>query len=186
MAQPLKPCFGVGSCEPPTDSLAQKPKGPARFAQLGKRGRICWKQTWNTKMGNQVHAGGCQCGAVRITATDEPKWVATCHCTDCRKATGAAMATYAGFSSEAADISGGAYKEFESSPGTFRGFCETCGAWLTYRSTRWADEVHFHVGAFEDPDAFAPQVNVYTVEKLSWVQLEPNLPELRKTSAEED
>jgi len=137
-------------------------------------------------MGKNTHKGGCQCGAVRITTTGAPNWIATCHCADCRRATGAAMATYVGFNADAAEISGASYTEFESSAGTFRGFCKTCGARLTYRSPNWEKEIHFHVGALDDADAFAPDGNVYTKEKLDWVQLEAGLPAFESVPSAED
>lgn len=130
-------------------------------------------------MSSDLHKGACQCGVVRIEASGAPKWVATCHCSDCRKATGAAMATFAGFDSENVKLTGVAFHEFESSPGVFRGFCLSCGARLTYRSARWPDELHLHIGALDDANDLAPQGNVFTKEKLDWVTLEPGLPAYR-------
>jgi len=36
--------------------------------------------------------GGCLCGAVRYELTQAPVWAHSCHCSRCRKATGAAFA----------------------------------------------------------------------------------------------
>jgi Glutathione-dependent formaldehyde-activating enzyme len=46
------------------------------------------------------YSGGCLCGAVRYTVTGEIKDVSHCHCSMCRKAHGAAFATYASVSSQ--------------------------------------------------------------------------------------
>lgn len=137
-------------------------------------------------MSDDIHKGHCQCGAVRLRAKGPPNWVATCHCVDCRRATGAAMATYAGFDSGKAVIKGEKFSEYESSPGTFRGFCATCGSRLTFRSTKWAGELHIHTGALDDADALAPRGNVFVKEKLAWVVLEPDLPAFNTVTGAED
>jgi hypothetical protein len=137
-------------------------------------------------MGAEHHQGGCQCGAVKIEAEGAPNWTATCHCADCRRATGAAMAGYAGFDADKVTVSGDSFREFESSPGVFRGFCETCGARLTYRSARWPKELHIHIGALADANDLAPRGNVFVKEKLGWVVLEPDLPAFQTVASEED
>jgi hypothetical protein len=45
--------------------------------------------------------GGCLCGDVRYRATGEAEWVGNCHCTICRKVSGAAFGTMAVFSNDA-------------------------------------------------------------------------------------
>jgi len=128
-------------------------------------------------VGDKTHVGRCQCGAVGIEADGDPIWTGTCHCASCRKATGAAAAAYAGYDRTKTEVTGDNFVEFESSPGTFRGFCSRCGSRLTYRSeTLYPTELHFHVGAFDDADFFAPQANANVREKLAWVQLEKELP----------
>lgn len=137
-------------------------------------------------MSDDMHKGACQCGAVTIEAKGAPNWAATCHCADCRRATGAAMAAYVGFDSDKVQINGQSYREHESSPGVFRGFCETCGARLTYRSKQWPGEVHLHTGALDEANRFAPQGNVFVKDKLDWVALESGLPAFNTVSGAED
>jgi len=122
---------------------------------------------------------------VKIEVLGDPLWTATCHCADCRRATGAASSAFAGYEVAKCQISGARYTEYESSPGVYRGHCGACAARLTFRGAKWLDQIHFHIGAFDDPDAFAPRANVNVREKLSWVQLEDGLPALATTSADE-
>lgn len=133
---------------------------------------------------NVIQRGRCLCGAVRIEARGKPGWVARCHCSDCRHATGAEASVFAGYTEDTARVSGEAYAEHESSPGVFRGFCTTCGTRLSYRSAAWPGEFHLHVGIMEDANAFAPKGNVMTSEKLSWVRLEPDLTNRPKFSGD--
>ena len=50
---------------------------------------------------DQTRTGGCRCGAVRYRAVGKPKWVAHCHCKDCRKQTSAGYATWLGYETTA-------------------------------------------------------------------------------------
>ena len=43
----------------------------------------------------QTIQGGCLCGAMRYEATGRPYNITHCHCTDCRRSSGAAFVTWA-------------------------------------------------------------------------------------------
>lgn len=118
--------------------------------------------------GGAVRSGGCQCGAVRFEAIGAPKFVGNCHCTDCRKATGAAFSTYVGFLSDQVRWSGEARKTSESSSGVKRGFCGKCGSPLSYQGYKWAGETHLFIGGFDDPSGLVPTGDVFSHEALAW------------------
>lgn len=115
--------------------------------------------------------GGCLCGAVRYRARGEPKWVAYCHCESCRRATGAPMASYAGFAAERFAYIAGAPARFASSPGVTRSFCGRCGTPLTYEGARWPGEVHVLIGTLDRPEDFVPTRDAFVEEKLPWLHL---------------
>ena len=73
--------------------------------------------------GEAIHDGGCLCGAVRYRAVGAPSWVSHCHCESCRRATGGAIATWAGFPKDHFEVLAGEITRFASSPGVQRGFC---------------------------------------------------------------
>jgi hypothetical protein len=56
------------------------------------------------------HTGGCRCGAVRFEASVEPNHVSYCHCSDCRKATGAPVTAFVGFAADQVSLTGDALK----------------------------------------------------------------------------
>ena len=134
------------------------------------------------RMTSDAGNGGCLCGAVRFQTDGAAKWVAHCHCNSCRRTTGAAMTTYAGFARGHVKFVKGAVKAFASSPGVSRGFCATCGTPLSYEGERWPDEIHLFVCTFDDPASFRPQAHVYTAEQLPWLQIDDDLRRYAKTA----
>jgi hypothetical protein len=119
------------------------------------------------------HSGRCLCGAVRYRAAGAPKWIANCHCESCRRATGAPMASYAGFAAERFAYTAGAPARFSSSPGVTRSFCGRCGTPLTYEGARWPGEVHVLIGTLDRPEDFVPTRDAFAEEKLPWLHLAP-------------
>jgi hypothetical protein len=122
-------------------------------------------------MAEPEHTGGCLCGAVRYRAQGAPKWIANCHCASCRRATGAPMATFAGFETGRFSYAAGRPVRFPSSPGVVRSFCGLCGTPLTYEGARWPGEVHVLVGSLDRPEDFAPTRNAFAEERLPWLHL---------------
>lgn len=120
-------------------------------------------------MNQPVREGGCSCGRIRFQAAGEPRFVANCHCTDCRRATSAAFSTWAGFSDDQLTWHG-ERREYASSPGVKRGFCGICGTPLSYQGSKWPGETHILVGTFDKPDAFTPSCDVFVDDALSWAR----------------
>lgn len=108
--------------------------------------------------------GGCQCGALRVTAKGPPRRVGICHCLDCRKHHGALFYAAAIFPAQAVEISGKArlYKG--------RGFCPTCGGSVFART---GDEVELHLGTLDAPGLFTPDYEGWMVRREPWL---PDLP----------
>jgi len=119
-------------------------------------------------MNEEIHQGGCMCGAVRFETTGAPKFVSRCHCQSCRKATGAAFSTWVGFKDEQLRWLTGPRAFHASSPGVKRGFCAKCGSPLTYAGEDWAGETHILIGAFDDPAVFTPGADVFCEDALAW------------------
>ncbi len=133
---------------------------------------------------DSIHEGGCLCGAVRYRVTGEPRWVAHCHCRDCRRASGGAVVTWAGFSETAYETIAGEPALHASSPGVSRGFCAACGSPMTFQSTRWPGETHVGVGTLDEPGDFPPKAHVYAGERLPWLHIDEHLKSFDKTPQE--
>ena len=100
------------------------------------------------------HNGQCRCRAVRLTASGPPSLVANCHCKSCRKATGAAFATFADYDRARVQIDG-PVSAYQSSPGIERLFCGVCGSPVAYSEAN-AQEINIHIGVFGDAHLFKP------------------------------
>jgi len=129
-----------------------------------------------------TRSGGCQCGRVRFEARGKPIWSAHCHCADCRRATAAALATFAGFERECVRFVSGEPASYQSSLGVVRRFCPGCGTPISYESERWPGEIHLYVCTFDNPEAIEPRAHVYVSEQLSWLHLSDGLPRHEKSS----
>jgi hypothetical protein len=114
-------------------------------------------------MSDAHYAGGCLCGAVRLTARGERFRVGICHCMDCRKHHhGAVFHTFAVFPESAVEIIGrtAAYKN--------RHFCPTCGSSLFGRN---GDAIDIHVGCLDATSEVTPTYENWVVRREAWLPL---------------
>src|SRR5215203_1283128 len=115
--------------------------------------------------------GGCLCGAVRFRAFGEPVTVAWCHCSSCRKHTGAPAACYADYLRHSVEFLKGRPAHFQSSAGVLRGFCAECGSTLTFEEAAAPDMLFLHIGSFDEPQVFRPVASSHGSERLPWVRV---------------
>lgn len=120
--------------------------------------------------------GGCLCGAIRYETVGEPTTVGHCHCTLCRRASGAAFVTWAVFPAGAFAFTKGAPKIIRSSPKAERAFCGACGTPLWFRYTEGPADVDVTAATFDNPSEFVPQYAIWTSSRLPWLELEGHLP----------
>ncbi len=110
--------------------------------------------------------GRCLCGDVRWTARAAPKLVHHCHCTMCRRWTGAAFATLVWFERSDVDWQGAPHC-FRSSPIAVRSHCARCGTPLALaydgRTT-----LALVAGTLDEPERIAPVHNYGCESLLSW------------------
>ena len=121
--------------------------------------------------------GGCQCGAVRFDVAGEPVHRALCHCSDCRRSSGAPMVGWAAYAEADVHVTAGDPKVYASSPGVERRFCGTCGTGLFYRNPAVLPGLlDVQICTLDDPEAAAPQVHIQTAERVGWTQTLDALP----------
>ncbi len=122
------------------------------------------------------YSGRCLCGAVTYRCDAPPHWQMHCHCESCRRATGAAFASFFGVADGTWAWTGVPPATFTSSPGVTRQFCATCGTPMGYRADRFPGEQHFYAGTLDDPARYTPSAHVHFAEHLPWANLHDTLP----------
>lgn len=120
-------------------------------------------------------SGRCMCGAVTWTYPGRTTRNLVCHCTDCQRATSSPVTAFLGLKSEQLRWNGN-IEHYESSAGTFRGFCPACGTRLYFRSIRWPDETHVHAATLANPADYRPDAQVLVRSRAAWLDLLPALP----------
>ena len=123
-----------------------------------------------------LHTGGCLCGAVRFHARGKPLLVEHCHCSMCRKASGAPVVTSANFPSASFRWTKGRLKFHRSSPKSRRGFCARCGSQLTFRYDGRDDYVSVNVGCLDHPERVTPECHIYVADAIPWMLHKDGLP----------
>ncbi len=124
-----------------------------------------------------MYEGGCLCGAVRYRATQDPLWVMHCHCGMCRKMSGAAFSTGAGFAPETFAWTKGAPTRYRSSAKATRGFCSRCGSKLTWESLERSGVFSVSLGSLDRPEVMRPQSHNWATTRLPWLPLHDGLPQ---------
>lgn len=126
-------------------------------------------------------SGGCHCGAVRYEVEGEPIHAALCHCTDCRKSSGAPMVAWAAFREENFRVTQGEAVTHNSSGTSMRSFCPRCGSGLWFRNGEVLPGlVDIQSATLDDPDALPPGAHIQTAERISWMETAHSLPEFKR------
>jgi hypothetical protein len=119
--------------------------------------------------------GGCFCGALRYEAGGTPYYRTNCHCSICRRTTGAAFVSW--FTVPRADFRWvhGEPVHFRSTPEAVRSFCGRCGTQLTFERDM-LDELDITTCSLDDPESLPPQDHTYASSRLAWIKLADGLP----------
>lgn len=111
--------------------------------------------------------GGCQCGAVRYSASAVLDTSHICHCRMCQKAVGNFFAALVGIPRDAFEWTRGEPAVFHSSDPVTRGFCKDCGTPLTYDFTT-SKHLNVTTGSLDDPAALPPKMQFGVEAQLPW------------------
>ena len=120
--------------------------------------------------------GQCHCGAIRYSMTTAVQHHALCHCSDCRRHSGAPLVGWALVGNGEIDIQGTA-KVYASSEHGRRHFCANCGTGLFYSNDAiFPGQIDVQTATLDNPDAIPAQAQIQTAERIGWMEKLNDLP----------
>jgi len=117
--------------------------------------------------------GGCLCGGVRYELSAPFRRANFCHCSRCRKHTGAAASVQGRVPREGFTLLSGAelIETYRPQGGMAKAFCRVCGSSL-FGGT-WPDgpEVSIRLGTLDDDPGIRPQYHSFAADVPPWDRL---------------
>ena len=120
--------------------------------------------------------GGCFCGVIRYEAAGSLFHETNCHCSICRRISGAPFVAWFSVAKSGFRFTAGAPTRFRSTAKGERTFCPRCGTHLTFEHEDFAGEVDVTTCSLDHPDLLPSKDHTHTHRKLSWVVLNDGLP----------
>ena len=120
--------------------------------------------------------GGCHCGTLRYEAREPPIDTGYCHCTICRRTTGAPVLAWASVPEASFAYVKGTPAIYPSSAWGHREFCARCGTQICYRQTKDARNVDLNTASLDDPALCPPQMHIYHADRIAWLETADTLP----------
>ena len=133
--------------------------------------------TGSAKTNARILAGECYCRAVGYAVADEFAYAMNCHCSNCRRTTGAAFKPFAGIARDKLSvIRGGDSLEIFGNEANHNAHCGRCGS-LLYSMVRDGAFVHVAMGTLVDDPSIRPMAHVFTGSKAPWFAITDDLPQ---------
>jgi hypothetical protein len=128
--------------------------------------------------GSRALAGTCLCGAVHYVVEDQFRYALNCHCSKCRRATGAAFKPLAGIERGKVRVTAGTEHLLifgeEASAHDVR--CAKCGSFL-YSIVREGAFAHVTLGTLIDNPSIRPTAHIFVRFKAPWFTITDDLPQ---------
>ena len=115
-----------------------------------------------------MYSGSCFCGAVRYQAEGAPFHETLCHCSICRRTSGAPFVAWASFPRAGFCFTSGSPARIRSSPVACRSFCASCGTPLVFEHDELPDELDITLCSLDEPESIQPRDHTYVRSTLRW------------------
>ena len=119
---------------------------------------------------DNVIEGGCFCGSVRYSFEPNNYSSANCHCSMCRRISGAAFVSWMAIPKPFFEYTKGDPKKLISSSHGARYFCQECGTPLACALEEDQKNIYITIGSLDEPQEFEPKGDIYVEDMLDWVK----------------
>lgn len=114
--------------------------------------------------------GSCLCGQTSYEVEDAFDYAMFCHCSQCRRTTGAACKPMGGIPVGKLRLTAGAASVLSFGKGDIRDVhCGACGS-LIYSIVREVAWAHVAYGTLIDPPTLAPQEHIFAADRAPWLR----------------
>lgn len=123
--------------------------------------------------------GGCLCGAVRYAVSGSFLRAGHCHCSRCRKHSGAAVCTQGRVRREDFRLLAGEewIRVYRPAPdASVKAFCVVCGSSLFGGTWPKGEEVSIRLGSVDGDPGIRPRVHTFVDSRAPWDEIADNLP----------
>jgi hypothetical protein len=129
---------------------------------------------------NEVHEGGCLCGAVRYRASGTPARVFACHCSFCKRAFGTAFSLLAFFKADRVAFNDAARSVYDyRSPSHGRTLhlqsCPVCSTRVGLTAERLPGIHAVCVGTLDEPNRIRVGAHLWLGSALDWMTFPPDV-----------
>ncbi len=127
--------------------------------------------------------GSCLCGKIEYELTASGLYINNCHCSECRKASGAAFGSFLHISKDNFRwVKGKEYIQvYEEPPDLIRSFCKICGSCMLIIFAK-INHVAVPAGTLDDDPGLQPMMNIFTGSKAPWYTITDELPNFEEHS----
>jgi len=117
---------------------------------------------------------------VGYTVADEFAYAMNCHCSNCRRTTGAAFKPFAGIARDKLSVIRGADKlKTYGDEANHDAHCGRCGS-LLYSVVRDGAFVHVAMGTLVDDPSIRPTAHIFVGSKAPWFVITDDLPQYQE------
>ena len=117
------------------------------------------------------------CRAVQYAVRDEFRYAMNCHCSNCRRTTGAAFKPFAGIERAKLTITSGEQSLLiVGDPTGNDTHCAACGS-LLFSVVRDGAFVHVAMGSLVDAPSIRPDKHIFVGSKAPWFAITDDLPQ---------
>ncbi len=120
--------------------------------------------------------GRCYCGAARFEVEGPFAYALNCHCSQCRRITGAAFKPFAGVARARLRVVQGALLVVGDPADSHDCHCAACGS-LLFSVVQEGRMAHVAMGTIEGDPGIRPTAHIFVGSKAPWFEITDDLPQ---------